>query len=287
MRDPLRALADSVDRPSAARVYDYVIGGTHNYAIDREFAKKVIQRIPVIAGYCKTCRLFLGRAVRRCVELGVTQFVDIGSGLPTEGNVHEVADAARPERDSRVVYIDNEPIALAHSQLLLADTADPERHKAIAGDLMRPADLWDRVQQTGVIDLSKPVVLVINAVLHFVRDSEGPDSVMEFYREALPPGSLLVLCQMTNENPRSEEERQALVDLVDYYDSTTNPAQLRTMSEFGRFFGDWELLDPGLVYAPAWHPDELTLFADAPSESRILAGVARKPSNGRVPVRSA
>ncbi|GLY68165.1 SAM-dependent methyltransferase [Amycolatopsis taiwanensis] len=275
--DALRLVENSLDRPSAARVYDYVIGGTHNYAIDREFAEKVRRRIPIIADYCKTCRLFLGRAVRRCIDLGVTQFIDIGSGLPTAGNVHDVADAARPERDTRVVYIDNEPIALAHSTLLLAESADPQRHKAIAADLLRPDDLWERVHQTGIINLQQPVAVIINAVLHFVRDTEDPDWVLDYYRQLCPPGSLLVLSQMTNENPRSEDERQALVDLVSYYDSTTNPVQLRTTEEFGRFFGNWEMLPPGLVYAPAWHPDDKTLFTETPSESRIIAGMARKP----------
>lgn len=275
--EALRLVESSLDRPSAARVYDYVIGGTHNYAIDREFGEKVRRRIPMIDDICMTCRLFLGRAVRHCVERGVTQFIDIGSGLPTEGNVHEVADDARPEGDTRVVYIDNEPIALAHSTVLLADTADPERHTAIAGDLMQPRDLWQRVIQTGIVDVRKPVAIVINAVLHFIRDADDPDSALAFYRRVAAPGSLLVLCQMTDENPRNDAERQALEDLVAYYDTTTNPAQLRSTEEFARFFGDWEMLDPGLVYAPAWHPDDATLFAKNPSESRILAGVARKP----------
>jgi len=276
--EALRAVESSLDRPSAARVYDYFLGGTTNYAIDREFAEKVRQRIPLISDYCRTSRQFLGRAVRRCAELGVTQFLDIGSGLPTEGNVHDVADRARPSRDTRVLYVDNEPIALAHSTLLLADTADPARHQALAADFMRPADLWRRVRASGLLDLRQPVALVINAVMHFVKDEDDPDTVLDFYRRSLAPGSLLVLSQMTNENPRSDEERQALIDLVDYYQGTTNPAQLRPTAEFARFFGDWELLEPGLVYAPAWHPDSATVFAAAPSQSRVIGGVGRKPS---------
>ncbi|MFC4000502.1 SAM-dependent methyltransferase [Prauserella oleivorans] len=276
--DALRAVEGSLDRPSAARVYDYFLGGNTNYAIDRAFAEKVRERIPLIGEYCKTSRQFLARAVRRCAgELGIRQFVDIGSGLPTAGNVHEVADDARPEHDTRVVYIDNEPIALAHSTLLLADTADPERHTAIAADLLQPDQLWERVRATGLVERDQPVALLVNAVLHFIKDEQDPDGILEFYRGALPSGSVIVLSQMTNENPASDEERQALADLVDYYENTTNPGQLRTSSEFARFFGDWELLDPGLVYAPAWHPDADTLFAAVPSESRVIGGVARKP----------
>jgi O-methyltransferase involved in polyketide biosynthesis len=272
----LRAVGDSLDKPSAARVYDYFIGGNHHYAIDEVFGKKVAARLPLIPQAAVACRQFLGRAVRHCSQTGITQFVDIGSGLPTEGNVHEVADEARPELDTRVVYIDNEPIALAHSQILLADTADERRHKAIAGDLLQPSDLWNRMLQTGMIDPTKPIALVVNAVLHFIKDEQHPDAALAFFRKRLAPGSMLVLCQVTNENPADDEERQALVDLVDYYESTTNPGQLRTSTEFKRFFGDWELVDPGLVYAPAWHPVPGIAFANAPSKSRIIAGVARK-----------
>lgn len=273
----LRAVQDSLDKPSAARVYDYFIGGTHHYAIDVEFAERLAARLPLIPRSAVTLRQFLGRAVRHCAEAGMTQFVDIGSGLPTAGNVHEVADETRPQHDTHVVYIDNEPIALAHSQILLADTADPERHVAIAGDLLQPRDLWKRVLETGIIDPEQPIVLLINAVLHFVKDERGPDEALAFYREQAAPGSMLVLSQATNENPADEEERQALLDLAEFYESTTNPGQLRTSEEFSRFFGDWEMVEPGLVYAPAWHPVARQAFVDEPSKSRIIGGVARKP----------
>jgi O-methyltransferase involved in polyketide biosynthesis len=274
--DVLSDIEDSLDKPSAARVYDYFIGGNTNYAIDREFGDRVIRLIPLIAEYAKTCRQFLGRAVRHCAEAGLHQFVDIGSGLPTAGNVHEVADEARPQHDTRVLYIDNEPIALAHSKRLLSDTADPERHYAMAGDLLDPEDLWDRVAGNGLIDLNEPIVLVLSAVLHFIKDEQNPDFVLDYYRSQLPSGSRLVLSQMTDENPVDEEERIALEKLYDYYARTTNPGQLRTAQEFIRFFGDWEMVKPGLVYAPAWHAGKDDLFVSAPSKSRILAGVARK-----------
>ncbi|RSM41915.1 hypothetical protein DMA12_23375 [Amycolatopsis balhimycina DSM 5908] len=275
--DALKAVENSLDRPSAARVYDYFIGGTTHYAIDRDFAEKVRERLPLIGQYCLTSRQFLGRAIRQCVRAGVRQFVDIGSGLPTAGNVHEVADDTSSELDTRVLYIDNEPIALAHSTLLLADTADPERHHAIAADFLRPEDLWDRVTESAVIDVREPIALVINAVMHFVKDEQNPDHLLRYYRARLAPGSLLVLSQMTNENPVDEDERQALLDLLEYYETTTNPAFMRSMAEFERFFGGWPMLEPGLVYAPAWHPDDHTVFAGAPSQSRVIGGVARKP----------
>jgi len=275
--EALKAIADSLDRPSAARVYDYFIGGETNYAIDRNFAEKVRTRLPLIGEYCKTSRGFLGRAVREVSKLGITQFVDIGSGLPTAGNVHEVADEAREEYDTHVLYIDNEPIALAHSEVLLSDTADPDRHQAIAADFLDPDELWDEVRQSEIIDTDQPIALVINAVMHFVKDDQNPDALLRFYRNQLAPGSMLILSQMTNENPVNDDERQALLDLIEYYETTTNPAVMRSMAEFSRFFGDWPLLEPGLVYTPAWHPDEDTLFAASPSESRVIGGVARKP----------
>ncbi|GAA3585528.1 SAM-dependent methyltransferase [Amycolatopsis ultiminotia] len=276
--EALRAIEGSLDQPSAARVYDYFIGGNTHYAVDRIFAEKVRDRLPLIGDYCRTSRQFLGRAARQCVRAGIRQFVDLGSGLPTAGNVHEIADEERPERDVHVLYLDNEPVALAHSEILLADTADPERHQALAADMLAPDELWDRVTDSDVIDVRQPIALILNAVLHFIQDDEGADAMLAAYRDRLAPGSLLVLSQMTNENPADEEERQALADLVQYYKSTTNPAVLRTMPEFERFFGGWPMLEPGLVYAPAFHPDDNTVFANAPSESRVIGGIARKPA---------
>lgn len=280
MTAPDKALRDvgvSIDKPSAARVYDYFIGGHTNYAVDRLFAEKVRERLPLIGDYCRASRQYLGRAVRECVRAGIRQFVDLGSGLPTAGNVHEIADDERPEHDVRVLYLDNEPVALAHSQILLARTADPERHQALAADMLQPGELWERVLDSDVIDTAQPIGLILSAVLHFIEDDQDPDGMLAFYRAQLPPGSLLVLSQMTDENPADEEEKQALVDLITYYAATTNPGVLRTMAEFERFFGGWPLLQPGLGYVPAFHPDAETVFADAPSESRVIGGIARKP----------
>jgi O-methyltransferase involved in polyketide biosynthesis len=274
----LRAIEGSLDRPSAARIYDYFVGGNHNYAIDRAFAEKVREQLPIFGESAMTCRQFLGRAVRHCARAGLTQFVDIGSGLPTQGNVHEVADAARPEGDTRVVYIDNEPIALAHSQVLLADTADPRRHHAIAGDLLEPVDLWHRALDTGLINPEKPIALVINAVLHFINDDQHPYEALEFYRAQVAPGSMLVLSHVTTQNPTDDTEEQAMKRVAASYKGTTNPGLGRTTEQFGKFFGDWPLEEPGLVYAPAWHPDADTIYADNPPGTHILAGVARKPA---------
>lgn len=268
-------LANSVDKPSAARIYDYFIGGEHNFAIDRQFAEGLRLRIPRIGDYARECRLFMGRVVREAAQQGYTQFVDVGSGLPATGSVHEILDEVRPQRDTHVVYIDNEPIAFAHAELLLDDLADANRHRAVYADMLDPMNLWEQVGETGVIDMDQPIVLLISAVLHFIKDEANPEGALDFYRRHLPSGSWLVLSQMSDENPRDEAEAEALRQLEEVYENTTNPGQLRTRTEFSRFFGDMTMVEPGLVWAPAWHPDGNTLFGQE-SASRIIGGVARK-----------
>jgi hypothetical protein len=272
-------LAASVGKPSAARVYDYLIGGGHCFDIDREFAEtKLKPLLPRIGDYAAENRRWMARVVRWAVGQGYRQFVDIGSGLPSAGNVHEIADECRPERDVKVIYIDNEPVAHAHGQLILTENGDPQRHVALRADLLDSASLWQSVEDTGLIDPGEPAVLLVAAVLHFVKDAHDPDRHIGFYRDRLPPRSLLALSTMTNEAPASEDEAQALQRLVAFYEETTNPGQLRTRAEFERFFGHWPLLEPGLVYVPDWHPDGSTLFPHDSSASRIIGGVATKPA---------
>ncbi|HEY2762801.1 MAG TPA: SAM-dependent methyltransferase [Pseudonocardiaceae bacterium] len=273
-------LAGSMTKPSAARVYDYLIGGGHCFAVDREFAEtKLKPLLPRIGDYAMENRQWLARVVRRAVRNGYRQFVDIGSGLPSTGNVHEIADECRPAKDARVVYLDNEPVAHAYGQVILEENGDPERHVALQADLLDSHGLWQSVQNTGLIDLDEPVVLLMAAVLHFIKDKQDPDRHLQYYRDQLPAQSILALSSMTNENPTSEDEAQSLQRLVAFYEETTNPGQLRNHDELIRFFGDWPLLDPGLVYVPEWHPDGATEFPGNPSASRILGGVAQKPQH--------
>lgn len=273
-------------RPSAARVYDFLLGGHHNFDADREFARQLQQVVPDIGKYAQENRDFLRRAVVEAINFGYTQFLDIGSGIPTVGNVHQIADRERPERDTRVLYVDNDPVACTHTDLLLrTEDGDPRRHHSLRGDLLDTERLWEKIVADGLLNLDKPVVLLLVAVLHFVKDEQDPDAALSFLRDQLPDGSLLVLSSMTNDAPADEEEAQALRQIEALYERSSNPGQLRTVEEFRRFFGDWPLMKPFLVYAPAWRPSmgiQKPLF-ERPEQSRIIVGVAGKPGIGTTP----
>jgi O-methyltransferase involved in polyketide biosynthesis len=264
-------LRHSVAKPSAARVYDYVLGGTHNYAIDREFAEAQLALMPDLRISMQANRAFLGRAVRHAIAEGVHQFVDIGSGLPTEGNVHEVADKAAPGK-CRVIYVDNEPIARAHADILLADTADPNRHRALLADYFDYVQLWQQVLDTGILNPSKPVCLLLLGILHFMPPERQPETPLAYYRAKLAPGSLLTISHGT---PRPNDEGAHAV--AANYNRTTTPLHVRTTKELTPFFGGWPLIDPGIVLAPAWRPDKTTPYANNPTRALMLAGMAKRP----------
>ncbi|WP_020657765.1 SAM-dependent methyltransferase [Amycolatopsis benzoatilytica] len=278
--DPLPGV--DLERPNVARVYDWYLGGTANWAVDREFGKRVLATFPAGMYCARANRAFLHRAVRHLVARGVRQFVDIGSGVPTMGNVHQVADEVAP--DSRVVYIDCEPVAVAHSRILLERHGDPARHAVIQGDLREPDGIWAAVAETGVVDLAEPVALLVTAVLHIQQagpDGEdiGPAAIAQ-YRELLVPGSYLVLSQITHEGLPADLAGQ-LHATIQLYDDNVNKHVLRSKAEFGALFGDFELLAPGVVWTASWRPEESgpntpAVDFDDPSEAVMLAGVGRK-----------
>ncbi|GAA1222683.1 SAM-dependent methyltransferase [Prauserella alba] len=270
---PEERAAIDTDRPSAGRIYDYVLGGRHNYAVDRVFADQQLRETPKMRGGMVANREFLRRAVRYAVESGIRQFVDIGSGLPTQGNVHEVADEVAPG-ECRVVYIDNEPVAHAHAQILLEDTADPERHYAICGDYFDGPALWQQVLDEGAIDPDEPICLLIVALLHFMPDEHQPEAPLAYYRDQLPPGSLLALTHISL-NDEDDEVQSAFKTIAGQYtDRATLPLTQRSRHEIAAFVGDFEFVEPGLVWLPDWRPDT-TSTTDA-AESNIVGGVARK-----------
>src|SRR5262245_31524913 len=213
------------DRPSAARIYDYWLGGSHNFAIDREVARAVTELVPDTARIMQANRAFLRRAVLFLIDQGIRQFLDIGSGIPTLGNVHEVAQKHAPE--SRVVYVDIDPVAVAHSRHILAGD---ERTVVIQEDLRRPERILDHPDVCGLIDFNEPVGLLLVAVVHFVPDSDDPAGVIGRLRDALAPSSYLVLSHFTGDGLSSEAKQRG----DELARRTPTPATPRTRAEVQR-----------------------------------------------------
>jgi hypothetical protein len=282
-RDPYPPQGVDLERPSVARVYDWYLGGTANWAIDREFGAKALSVLPLVKPIAMANRLFLHRAVRHLVRLGIRQFIDIGSGVPTMGNTHQVADEVAP--DSRVAYIDNEPVAVAHSQVLLEQHGDPERHAVVNADLRNPDRLWQRVAETGVIDLGEPVAVLLVAVLHVQQlDADGTDvgpAAVDRLRELMSHGSYLAISHGTVEGLPDELERQML-EFKRMYDTSSSPVIWRPHDEIRALFGDFELVEPGMTWTSLWHPEESgenapVIEFETPNESVVWVGVGRKP----------
>ncbi|KAA9155426.1 methyltransferase [Amycolatopsis acidicola] len=260
-------------------MYDYFLGGETNWAIDRAAAERAIELLPWVRDMAKANRAFLRRAVRYCLAEGIAQFVDIGSGIPTVGNVHEVAGELNPR--SKVVYVDNEPVAIAHGQVQLEQTGEPGRHGMVQADLRDPDQLWQRVLDTGILDPARPTALLVVAVLHFIPDEEWPQAALADYRQRLAPGSALVLSHGTLDavTPAQQEQLDAYTR---HYAKTQNPLVWRSRTEFAEFLGDYPLVEPGITWVPDWRPDptiapELRTDLTDPSQSMVYAAVGRKP----------
>jgi O-methyltransferase involved in polyketide biosynthesis len=261
--------------PSSARMYDFYLGGTHNFEADREAARRVIAAMPEAPAIARVNRGFLGRAVRFLLDAGVRQFLDVGSGVPTVGNVHEIAQRIDP--DARVVYVDIDPVAVIHARQLLAGN---DRATAIVADLRRPEDLLGLLHepsQRAVLDLSRPVGLLLVSMLHFVPGEEAYQAVTAL-RDALAPGSYLVLTHGATEGFDPGEAAQ----VQGVYQQTTTPGRLRSRPGVKRFFGDFDLVPPGLVWVREWHPAGPD-YGQA-NKVGMLAGVARKPPPAPMPL---
>ena len=247
--------------PNAARMYDYNLGGSHNFAADRAAAEHTRAAIPWIIGATRANRHFLRRAVRYCQQEGIDQFLDLGSGIPTVGNVHEVARAGNPE--ARVAYVDNEPVTVASCAALLAGD---ELSTITAEDMRDPEAVFAAPGVRDLIDLSRPVALQTVAVLHFVPDEDDPVGLVAEYRKRLAPGSFHVLSHATGDHDpdRSDAGRGT-------YRNTANPITPRSRDQVAKLFGGLELVEPGLVDATEWRPED-TL---GPEHVGSWAGVAR------------
>jgi SAM-dependent methyltransferase len=247
------------DGPSIARVYDYLLGGSHNFAADQEAARQFLARWPDAPVTMRANRAFLGRAVRYlAAEAGIRQFLDIGSGIPTIGNVHEIAQRAAP--DAHVAYVDDEEVAILHSRAILA-----RNHSAIAiqADLRRPAEILGNPQLRELLDLSQPVALLLVAVLHFFPDSEALAALVAELREALAPGSYVVISHGSTDG-----QAPHVAEAMGHYNQTTAPFQPRSYAAVRAFFNGLELVDPGLVPVPLWRPDQ---GQDATDDRQVAA----------------
>lgn len=234
-----------LSRPSAARVYDYYLGGFHNFAADREMAQEAIRMWPELPLMMRANRAFLRRAVRFAARQGVTQLLDIGSGIPTVGSSHEVAQ--KEDAAARVVYVDIDPVAVVHSRAILAGDAAT---MVLQGDLRDPDRITGDPAVRSLIDFDRPVAILLVAVLHFVDDADDPNALIARLYDAVAPGSLVVI---SHASPDGQQELAATHQQL--YARTATPMTMRSKSRIEELFGGFELIAPGVVPIQHWHPE--------------------------------
>lgn len=257
------------EKPSSARIYDYLLGGYHNFEVDRVVAERFRELLPNIPLYMQANRAFLRRVVRFLVEEGVDQFLDMGSGIPTVGSVHEVAQKINPS--ARVVYVDLDPVAVRHSEEILRGNPNAT---VIRADVRQPESILANPEVRRLLDPEKPTAVLFLAMLLFVTDDAKAYSLVGNLRDVLAPGSYVAISHPTGDDiPRDQiEQAEAL------YESTGNPISVRTYEQVEKFFAGLELVEPGLVYVSRWRPEgPEDLFFDQPISSGYYGGVGRKP----------
>ncbi|MFI7422179.1 SAM-dependent methyltransferase [Nonomuraea sp. NPDC049684] len=267
------ALDVDTTKPSVARVYDYMLGGKDNFEIDREVAQMALRIAPDAPQAARSNRDFLARVVRDLVvEAGIRQFLDIGSGLPTQGNVHEIAQAAAP--GCRVVYVDHDPIVLVHGRALLAVD---DGTTVIEADIRRPDDILDHPETRQLLDLDEPVGLLLFGILHHLPDEEDPAGIAARLIGRLAPGSHVAVSHFHNPmEERPEVSRQAF-EAERLFNDTMGTGRWRTRAEILGFFDGLELLEPGLVPLAEWRPEPGYHPALGITYHTFLGGVGRKP----------
>ncbi len=259
-----------LDRPHSARMYDYLLGGRTNFRADREAIGAVLSIFPAALVSARANREFMHRATRHLTEAGMRQFLDIGTGIPTPPNLHEVAQSVAQE--ARVVYTDNDPIVLAHAAALLR-SRPRGRTAYVEADVRRPEDILSAARLHETLDLKRPVALSMNALLHFVTDEQDPYAIIEHLKSALVSGSTLTITHGTPDFAPA-----AMAEITDIYTRAGTGLRYRTRAEFTRFFDGWELLDPGVTVAHHWRPDNSEDVDNiTAAEAACYAAVARKP----------
>ena len=270
-----RAIPAGIDvtRPNIARVYDALLGGKDNFEVDRAFIELAMrQTTPDAPLAARANRAFLRRGVRYLVaEAGIAQFLDIGSGLPTQGNVSEVAHEIDPR--TRVVHVDNDPMVYTHSIALLAH---PESTEVITADLRDPTQILRDAKVARMIDFGKPVGLLMLAILHHINDDEDPGGLVKMFRDAMPPGSYLAISSFRMPGPEFGDLREKTLEVEKLLNENLGTGRWREDEEILAWFGDWELLEPGFVPLAEWHQDPQDIGHKDDTYYTFCGGLARK-----------
>jgi hypothetical protein len=263
---PFSAEEIDTSRPHPARMYDYYLGGKDNYEVDREAAEQVIKLVPDAPASARANRAFMHRAVRTVVSGGIRQIIDIGTGIPTSPNTHEVAREIDPE--IKVAYVDNDPIVSVHAGAKLTNTGNTG---FVLADLRDPQAILDHEVIRGLIDFDQPVALMLISVVHFVTHEEDPVGIIATLSEAFPAGSALIVTHAT-----ADLRRQEHGDARNVYKSATVPLTTRTQQEVEGLFRDFDLVEPGVVQLPLWRPDGPQPTEDELERVHIYGGVGYK-----------
>ena len=264
-REPRVPAGIDVTAPSVARMYDYLLGGKDNFAADREAAATLVALVPDAQKIARDNREFLVRSVRFLAQAGIRQFIDLGTGIPTSPNVHEVARQTAPA--ARVVYVDHDPVVLAHSRALLATD---DGVIAVESDFRDPDEVLGDSGLTKLIDFAEPVAVLFLSVLHFIGDEENPGQIVAGFRDRLPAGGYLVISAITSENV----DQEVAAGVSDLYRSARTPGVARSREQITEFFAGCQLEEPGLVNLVEWRPDAGTDTRVTPVH--MLGGVGRK-----------
>lgn len=254
-----------LEKPSAARCYDYFLGGSYNFESDRELGRRVEQAVPNIRDTAYNNRSYLRRIVRFCLSQGIRQFIDIGSGLPTVGNVHEIAQQVDPQ--APVVYVDHEPVAVTHSLHMLEGN---EFASMVHADVIYTNDVLDAPETRRLIDFSQPVAVLMVALLHFISDDQGPKEIIKRFYERMAPGSLLAIS-----HGASDVYPEIALPIVDLY-RDSEPVSLRSREQVSELMSDFDMVEPGVVFVPEWRPETDEDRWPEPAKSILYAAAGRK-----------
>ena len=261
-------------KPNVARVYDFMLGGKDNFAIDRQVGQLAIQIAPDGPAAARANRAFMRRVVHYLsAEAGIRQFLDIGCGLPTQNNVHEIAQAVDPA--ARVVYVDSDPIVLAHGRALVGDT---DTTRIIQADLRQPEEILEHPDVRELIDLSQPVGLLLLAILHHLNDDDDPTGIAARFRDATAPGSFVAVSHFHNPGAAHLDASKKALVIEKIFNQTLGTGRWRTQDEILAYFGDFEMLEPGLVPLAEWRPGPgEPPNSQTDSYYAFVGGLARKP----------